>query len=706
MSGTGLLLSLLPMLIPGVGPLISGGLQAAGLGSAAAAALTSPLALSSIGSGIGTAIDTHNLGKGLEAGLGSFALGGLMNGAGNALHGLTGATADTTQAMQQAANQASSVPQLSVGPGANGISSATQALDTTPGQGVNAAAMSTQPSVLQQAQGMFSPSKLNMLGHMGVAMGSNLGGASTPNSPGAGKMPPYKPFMPVPKTYIPAPAGYRPGIDPEHMYFSPADTVGQIAPIPTGVAGYKSGTDPFPMLAQLEAAGGYNYADGGSVSQPAKSSSDSFNPFTGILGGGLLGLLAGNNNGLSGLEGLIPWLSHQHQAQPNALPAPGAPAGPAATAAPGQGYADGGAINLLGPSQFFGLGGPLGLIPAALNKWSMDNRFNTKPGQPAQPNAVPMPSATAAPGQGYADGGQVDPYGNSTPFGAQGLYNQAFHPSSASGMGNTPMQQVPNMVAHAPSDGHQLPSYPLPGGQQGGAQPGGFWSQLAQRAMGPGGQGGMQMMHPGMMQPGMQQPTGVGGGGFMSPGMMRPQVFAGGGHVPRISQPNFRNMMRPTIPTRAMINYRAFQPMNFMKPMPSITPRMGAKGFAGGGATGPAMQIAARSGGDPISTMAMLQMAQEQAPALGSPIPQEVLQKGYAGGGQIFGPGDGTSDSIPAMIDGHQPAALSSGEHVIPADVVAHLGNGSSSAGSQRLQNMIHSVRKAKTGRPGLPARI
>lgn len=45
-----------------------------------------------------------------------------------------------------------------------------------------------------------------------------------------------------------------------------------------------------------------------------------------------------------------------------------------------------------------------------------------------------------------------------------------------------------------------------------------------------------------------------------------------------------------------------------------------------------------------------------------------------ADGGLIVGPGDGTSDSIPAVIDGEQPAAVSNGEYRIPAHVVAKIG--------------------------------
>jgi hypothetical protein len=72
---------------------------------------------------------------------------------------------------------------------------------------------------------------------------------------------------------------------------------------------------------------------------------------------------------------------------------------------------------------------------------------------------------------------------------------------------------------------------------------------------------------------------------------------------------------------------------------------------------------------------------------------------GYVKGGYLDGAGDGMSDSIPATIEGKQPARLADGEFVVPADVVSHLGNGSSKAGSKRLYAMLDKVRKARTGR-------
>ena len=78
------------------------------------------------------------------------------------------------------------------------------------------------------------------------------------------------------------------------------------------------------------------------------------------------------------------------------------------------------------------------------------------------------------------------------------------------------------------------------------------------------------------------------------------------------------------------------------------------------------------------------------------PYSQYYAEGGYLSGGNV--PGDGMSDSIPAMIGRGQQAALSEGEFVIPADVVSHLGNGSSNAGSKQLYAMMDQVRKDRTG--------
>ena len=77
------------------------------------------------------------------------------------------------------------------------------------------------------------------------------------------------------------------------------------------------------------------------------------------------------------------------------------------------------------------------------------------------------------------------------------------------------------------------------------------------------------------------------------------------------------------------------------------------------------------------------------------------LPNGYAAGGKLLrGPGDGMSDDIPARIGQHQEARLADGEFVMPADVVSHLGNGSTDAGAKQLYKMMENIRKARTGNP------
>lgn len=68
------------------------------------------------------------------------------------------------------------------------------------------------------------------------------------------------------------------------------------------------------------------------------------------------------------------------------------------------------------------------------------------------------------------------------------------------------------------------------------------------------------------------------------------------------------------------------------------------------------------------------------------------------GGRYLQGSTDGMADKLRTSIDGKQPAALSHGEFVIPADVVSHLGNGNSDAGAKKLYQMMEKIREARTG--------
>jgi hypothetical protein len=69
-----------------------------------------------------------------------------------------------------------------------------------------------------------------------------------------------------------------------------------------------------------------------------------------------------------------------------------------------------------------------------------------------------------------------------------------------------------------------------------------------------------------------------------------------------------------------------------------------------------------------------------------------------AKGRYLRGNTDGMADKLPARIGQKQPAALSHGEFVVPADVVSHLGNGNSDAGAKKLYQMMDKIRVARTG--------
>lgn len=69
----------------------------------------------------------------------------------------------------------------------------------------------------------------------------------------------------------------------------------------------------------------------------------------------------------------------------------------------------------------------------------------------------------------------------------------------------------------------------------------------------------------------------------------------------------------------------------------------------------------------------------------------------YSDGGRLLkGPGDGVSDSIPAVIGKKRPARLADGEFVVPARIVSELGNGSTDAGARKLYAMLDRVQSAR----------
>ena len=80
------------------------------------------------------------------------------------------------------------------------------------------------------------------------------------------------------------------------------------------------------------------------------------------------------------------------------------------------------------------------------------------------------------------------------------------------------------------------------------------------------------------------------------------------------------------------------------------------------------------------------------------PYSEAFAEGGMAKGRYLQGETDGMADKLPAQIGNDQPAALSHGEFVIPADVVSHMGNGNSDAGAKKLYQMMDKIRMARTG--------
>lgn len=113
------------------------------------------------------------------------------------------------------------------------------------------------------------------------------------------------------------------------------------------------------------------------------------------------------------------------------------------------------------------------------------------------------------------------------------------------------------------------------------------------------------------------------------------------------------------------------------------------------------------SGGNPMARILMSLMGRvtdKDTKPIGSSLSGMKYDAGTqrmihaAGGRYLQGMGDGTSDSIPAVIADKRPARLADGEFVIDARTVSEIGNGSSNAGARKLYAMmdrVHATRKA-----------
>jgi hypothetical protein len=80
-------------------------------------------------------------------------------------------------------------------------------------------------------------------------------------------------------------------------------------------------------------------------------------------------------------------------------------------------------------------------------------------------------------------------------------------------------------------------------------------------------------------------------------------------------------------------------------------------------------------------------------------LPQNTIYRATGGPARYLrGETNGQADKIATNIDGKQPAALSHGEFVVPADVVSALGGGNSDAGAKTLYSMMDRGRQQAHG--------
>ena len=239
--------------------------------------------------------------------------------------------------------------------------------------------------------------------------------------------------------------------------------------------------------------------------------------------------------------------------------------------------------------------------------------------------------------------------------------------------------------------------------------------------------------HPDVVQPpnppyqanysGYARPPGYAGGGLLDPNS-EPVDFMGGDMYPQSQQQRSYYATPSQMPTSAQQTMASYEPKtNPLTGEPTtgmaaggIVGYSGTKGSVVKGSpdnmaaidnyvaqyqtdpTGAAAVLAKAKSGDYNAMLAMNKV--KNTPNANYAQGGIANLGGYSDGGRMLkGPGDGMSDSIPASIQGKQPARLADNEFVVPADVVSHLGNGSSDAGAKKLYAMMSKVRQARTGK-------
>ena len=196
---------------------------------------------------------------------------------------------------------------------------------------------------------------------------------------------------------------------------------------------------------------------------------------------------------------------------------------------------------------------------------------------------------------------------------------------------------------------------------------------------------------------GAEQPSGIGGflKEYQTPLMVGSGLYALNGMM---NQDRNRYGVPTTQPYSGPLSKLNYDPSTYNYTAPVSTPYApnysgyARSRYAEGGITGLDRNFAA-GGQDRQTTMGSYSPLIDQS--TGEPV-ANMASGGIAG--LLNGRGDGMSDSIKATIANKQPARLADGEFVVPADVVSHLGNGSTDAGAKHLYKMMDKVRRARTG--------
>ncbi len=251
-------------------------------------------------------------------------------------------------------------------------------------------------------------------------------------------------------------------------------------------------------------------------------------------------------------------------------------------------------------------------------------------------------------------------------------------------------------------------------GRQDGTQQGGFGFGR------PMGQGAAAQWMP--QQGGMQQrPSWMQGGGFPWGG----QSMFGGNQPPQQAQPPILNQQpRAPLPgaQQALANWS--QPPSFTPPpmagqqlapapgMQAAPDQDGQQGMFGNldtsqglgaqtqtqaGNTGTLYTPGFAAGGAvnlPNGSFVVDARTVSELGSGSSNAGMELLAR--LGGIPLRGSGDGVSDSIPALIDGKQPAKVARDEVVFPPHAVAHIGGGDMKQGTQKLYALMQRAQQAR----------